>query len=116
MWTRIGKSVDGRLLRDPCIGNTKKNEQDNLLVLFCLLGCRLGFALRVLQTKRDAQPFHMVFQSELSAVFPEPSSAFLVFGHHGGHHVPEILGMVHMRQVTEFMDYYIIQDQRRGPR
>ena len=55
----------------------------------------------------------MIFQAELLPVFTEPFSAFFVFRHHGGNHVPEIFGMVHVGQVAELMDYHIIKDHRR---
>ena len=43
----------------------------------------------------------------------QPDAICGVIRHDLSYHIPEILGMVHMGQVTEFMDYHIIQDSGR---
>ena len=55
----------------------------------------------------------MIFQSKLLTMLAEPLSAFLIFRHHGGNHVPEIFGMVHVGQMAELMHHYIVKNHWR---
>lgn len=65
-----------------------------------------------LQCNGDSLLLQVVFQGQLVAVFLQPVFTEFVIRHDGGHHVPEIFGMVHVGQVAEFMDYHIVQYPR----
>ncbi len=56
----------------------------------------------------------MILNVQFPAMVFEPLSVGLVFGHDGGYHVPEVFGVVHVGQVTEFMDNYIVQNAWRS--
>ncbi len=68
------------------------------------------FSLFKLQPDGDAGAFQIGREIELGAVLAEPLLVFPVFRHDAFHHIPEILGVVHVGQVAELMDHHIVED------
>lgn len=66
------------------------------------------------QSHGNAQSAQMIFQSEFMPMFSEPCLLNLIVRHDRSHHVPEIPGMIHLSEMTQFMHHHIIQNHRRG--
>ena len=57
----------------------------------------------------NALSAQMLFQSQFMPVLSEPLFIDPVVRHDAFHHVPEVLGMVHVGQMAELMHHHIIQ-------
>ena len=51
----------------------------------------------------------MVFNIQFSAVFFQPVATFFVVRQDGGHHIPEIPGVIHVCNMAKLVYDYIVQ-------